>query len=375
MSDPVFWLALTAGEVVLVLLVVLSVAWFRHRAQRIRDRRAVKALVAWVERGRVERELSIRTFLADNFGLEGTALDAKAIPIAREETRLYQTLANLYLRRDAADVADLGLTVEAAAAPYWTLRGGNAGALPDTAADAAPDVALETAIDDGELDRLRSENEQLQTELQITMHTVSRMLNEFSAMFAGGSAELAPATASAAAAIMPHDSEPANPADGSLDDGAAPAVGKVGMKDLGEPLTAATEQAEHAATGSAAAAVGDVADNAVAALPDGDDGNSGNEANTDEASSEDLNTKTEIAQLLTEPDPADTAAAAVLDANAAHHEPNPDSDDASSELLADALTDADLALDNLDDLFDGISADEADHSGSDGDDEEESVAI
>ena len=42
---------------------------------------------------------------------------------------------------------------------------------------------------------------------------------------------------------------------------------------------------------------------------------------------------------------------------------------------ADALTDADLALDNLDDLFDGISADEADHSGSDGDDEEESVAI
>lgn len=399
MSDLVIWLALAGGEVLLVLLLLLSVSWFRHRAQRVRDLKGVEALVAWVQKGRVEREVSIRSFLADNYSLDDSALDAKTIPIVREEMRLYQTFANLYLRRDAVGVAGLGLAVEAAAAPYWTLQGGSVGGSTDPANPVEPEVTLETPVDDGELNRLRSENEQLQTELQITMHTISRMLNDYSAMFTGDSAELAPDAAGASvidegAAAVDDDAASAEQ-DASLEEVNDLAEEDAWTEDLDESLAAASTDETVVASDDAAPIV-DELDDPVGQTPeagespildinqalsdvssDGDDEINTTADNLSEEMLVDLDAESEIANLLAETEDAmDSLEAVALRIEAGSNADEPVSKTAADELLADALGDADLALDDLDDLFDGIAMDEpADAPSKDDSDDEESVAI
>jgi hypothetical protein len=88
----------------------------------------------------------------------------------------------------------------AALAPYYELEGG--GIV----------VAQEQADEDtSELENLRAENQRLSDELSVTMETMSRMLNEYSTMFTGGSlgqpAPIAASVGSAVADVSDPDSE------------------------------------------------------------------------------------------------------------------------------------------------------------------------
>ena len=199
MSDQMLWVGLAAGELTLVLILLLTVSWFKHRSQRVRDRNAVQKFIDRVERARIEREAEIRGFIQDNFGLSDDALERKAVPIIRGERRLYQSFVNLYLQRDADNVPGFHLNMESAVAPYWQLDGGSSNGEAAATAPAVPEVAA-TPVDDGELARLQIENESLSDELQITMNTMTRMLNEYSSMFAGGSTEVAASDADGTAA-------------------------------------------------------------------------------------------------------------------------------------------------------------------------------
>jgi hypothetical protein len=170
-SDLTLWLALIGGEVVLVVLVLLLVAWVRERAARNNARSAVATLVSKVKTGKGDRERAVRELLSNRFGLAGEALEATTLAIVREERRLYQTFANVYLQRDDSAAAAFDLSVEAAVGPYWGLKGGG---------EAAP---AQAPVDTGEIEQLRQENRRLSEELQITMDTMTRMLSEYSAVF------------------------------------------------------------------------------------------------------------------------------------------------------------------------------------------------
>ncbi len=173
MSDALFWLAVTGGEALLVVFVLLLIYWLRHSAAGRRDRQAVKRLVETVRKGRPEREAAIDQFLAARMGLEGGERDRTRVAILREELALLQRFAKVYRDRESGDAAQFHLTVEAATAPYLGLSGG----------------AMATGggeVDPGELEALRQENQRLSEELTVTMETMSRMLSEYSSMFAGG---------------------------------------------------------------------------------------------------------------------------------------------------------------------------------------------
>ncbi|RMG37393.1 MAG: hypothetical protein D6720_03320 [Gammaproteobacteria bacterium] len=176
MKDALFWLAVTGGEVLLVVFVLLLIYWVRHSAAARRDRRAVKQLVEKVRQGRAEREASIDCFLAERMGLEGAERDMARVAILREELALLQRFAQVYRDRLANDAGQFHIAVEAATAPYLELRGGGAGAVGE-------------AVDPAELEALRQENQRLSEELTVTMETMSRMLSEYSSMFAGGGVE------------------------------------------------------------------------------------------------------------------------------------------------------------------------------------------
>ncbi len=175
MTDLSLWLGVAGVELLLLLYILLTISWWRNRAARIGDRRAVQGLITKVKATRAEREARLRTVLADRLGLAGEALEAAAVPIAREELRLYQGFANLYLRRDAMAAAAFDRAVEAVLDPYLQL-------LPDQAA-AVPVPRSAPAPDDGALELLRSENTRLAEELHVSMNTMSRLLNEYSSAF------------------------------------------------------------------------------------------------------------------------------------------------------------------------------------------------
>jgi hypothetical protein len=173
-------LAALVGELVLLVLVLLTVSWVRNRAARRRDAKAMQALVGRVRNTKAEREATLTRVLRDNFGLEGDALGATVSALLRHEIGILQRFVGIYGSRDAGAAALFDNDVVAAIAPYHGLAGGVGSAAPLTDID---------RIDTAELEALRKENRRLSDELRITMETMSRMLNEYSTMFSGAPAD------------------------------------------------------------------------------------------------------------------------------------------------------------------------------------------
>jgi hypothetical protein len=159
---------------------VLFVQWRRAR----RDRAAVARLVTMVRSRLPERRSGVRDLLGRT-GMLGQVLDDATDRILGSELRLYAVCANAYLDRDAGALARLNEAVDAAIAPYWGL-GVSAPADADVVVTQPADDAQRAGIDPAEYERLREENQRLSAELQVTLDTMSRMLSEYSAMFAGG---------------------------------------------------------------------------------------------------------------------------------------------------------------------------------------------
>lgn len=195
MSDTT-WIMLAAlgGELLLLVLVLLSVAFFRSRVQRRRDLKAVSTLVARIKKAKSEREQKIAAFLAQGMALSGDTLNQAKVAMLRAELRVLQRFASVYRGRDAALASRFDDDLFAAIDPYHALVAGEAGAAAAT--DAEP-------VDAAELAHLRKENKRLSDELRITMETMSRMLNEYSSMFVGGERDdAAPISATATAGAV-----------------------------------------------------------------------------------------------------------------------------------------------------------------------------
>jgi hypothetical protein len=167
-------LALLVAEGVLLLLALLTVSWFRDNARRRRDDQAIETLVARVNKARAERELAIEGFLTERMQMSGTPLEQAKVAMVRGELALLQRFAGIYRCRDADAAARFDTELAAALAPYQRLE-----------AYAEPLQGEQRAIDHAEIEALRAENARLSEELTVTMETMSRMLNEYSTLFAG----------------------------------------------------------------------------------------------------------------------------------------------------------------------------------------------
>jgi hypothetical protein len=152
-------------------------------------------LIAKIKQGKAEREQTLTQFLSQQAGLSGAALEKAKVAMLRAELGFLQRLDGVYRKRDADALARFDAELFAAVEPYHGLEidvGGTIDAVDGEPADSA------------ELEHLRKENKRLSDELTITMETMSRMLNEYSTMFAGadagGTAPIGAAAASVAGA-------------------------------------------------------------------------------------------------------------------------------------------------------------------------------
>jgi hypothetical protein len=183
-------LAALGGELLLLLLILLTVSYLRNRTARRRDHEAIQALVARVRQAKPEREQAIEQFLSRGMGLTGETLTEVKVGMLRAELVLLQRFAGIYKKRDTAAAGRFDGDLYAALAPYHALTAG--GVVIEQGVEDAPATA--------ELEFLRSENARMAEELRITMETMSRMLNEYSAMFAGAPPDHAPPIAAIAGA-------------------------------------------------------------------------------------------------------------------------------------------------------------------------------
>lgn len=178
MSDTMQMLSIAlGGELLLLLFALLVVSWWRNRAQRKRDSAAIQALIARIKKSKAEREATIEKFLIGQMGMTGEELTQAKVGMLRAELGLLQRFAGTYRRRDAGMAARFDSDFYAALEPYHALRGRAGSADKGSAGE---------SVDAAELEHLRAENSRLSDELKITMETMSRMLNEYSSMFAGG---------------------------------------------------------------------------------------------------------------------------------------------------------------------------------------------
>ncbi len=176
--DPLLFLIMT--ELLLVTAaatVALMMVWISRRK---RDRKAAVTLVERIKEDQERRKQETRNILLNRFRFAPEQAEELATLIDHEEKRFYQVLINTYLRRDAAAFENMAVEYENAVNPYRILE------PPQSEGGGGQAVGIDESP---EMSRLKQENKRLSEEVRITMETMGRMLNEYSAMFAGGGGE------------------------------------------------------------------------------------------------------------------------------------------------------------------------------------------
>ena len=174
-------LLLVLGELLLVTAVISVVMVVTLLLRKQKDRSAALALIGRIKEDEKRRQDETNKIMVNHFGLEGEELKTVVQKIGREEKLFYQTMVNLYLKRDLGVLRNLNVQFEGAVEPYRSLK-----LVKAETSDATSEMDTESAA---EIERLKTENECLSEELRITMDTMGRMLTEYSSMFAGGSGE------------------------------------------------------------------------------------------------------------------------------------------------------------------------------------------
>jgi len=147
-----------------------------------RDRAVAKSLITKIKQDGARRKAETKKLMLKKFGFEEEKAEEIAQQSAREEMRFYQNVINFYLRRDAVGFENLNIDFEGAVDSYRNLE-------PPGLGGSSSGGEGEAVDESEEISRLKIENKRLTDEVGVTMATMSRMLDEYSSMFAGGASD------------------------------------------------------------------------------------------------------------------------------------------------------------------------------------------
>ena len=173
--------ALLLGELLVALLVISGLLGFFALRRKGLTRGAARHLAERVQADKPQRAERLKQLLTERYGYTGGDLERAVHDITQAEMRLYQNIVNGFIKDDQVTLQQVDVDVENLVLAYQALNVPNAPGKP-----AQPAAGT---VDDGEMQRLKEENERLSDELRVTMDTMGRMLNEYSSMFAGGSGD------------------------------------------------------------------------------------------------------------------------------------------------------------------------------------------
>ena len=172
--------ALLLGELLVALLVISGLLGFFALRRKGLTRGAARHLAERVQADKPQRVERLKQLLTERYGYTGSELERAVHDITQAEMRLYQNIVNGFIKDDQVTLQQVDVDVENLVLAYQALN------VPNAAGKLAQPAGSD---DDGEVQRLKEENERLSDELRVTMDTMGRMLNEYSSMFAGGSGD------------------------------------------------------------------------------------------------------------------------------------------------------------------------------------------
>ncbi len=178
--SSLWFMLLIEGLIATTLVSVVLVGLTIMRGQK--DRAAAARLTQKIKEDVARRRDETRKLMQYKFGFEDEAAKEIATQSSREESRFYQNIINCYLRRDAAGFENLNIEFEGAIDQYRSLE-------PPGRGGSGPVTETVQADESEEIRRLTIENKRLSDEVGVTMQTMSRMMDEYSSMFAGGAAD------------------------------------------------------------------------------------------------------------------------------------------------------------------------------------------
>ncbi|WP_428605586.1 hypothetical protein [Sedimenticola sp.] len=172
------FLLLVIGEVLLLSVVYTGVVNFLAFSKRQRERAAIKKLIGRIKEDSSRRESETRKIMQERYGLSDNNLEEVVHKIAREEKMFYQTLIDVFVKRDAEAIQNLCVDYEGSVEVYRSInipKKGESGDEGEVSEEHTEELIL-----------LKAENQRLTEELQLTMDTMGNMLSEYTLMFAGG---------------------------------------------------------------------------------------------------------------------------------------------------------------------------------------------
>jgi membrane-associated HD superfamily phosphohydrolase len=170
--------AMIVVEVIIGLLVLSGLLVLFMMLRKGRIRKAATHLAERVKTDKSKREQRLKALLQGRYGYADAELEQTLHNMMQTEMLLYQNMINGFLKDDQKHLQQIDVDVENLVLGYQGLD------VPESTGDVSPASASD---DDGEITKLKEENERLSEELRVTMDTMGRMLNEYSTMFAGGS--------------------------------------------------------------------------------------------------------------------------------------------------------------------------------------------
>lgn len=178
-------LVLLFGELLLLTTVVSVVLIALAIVRKREGRAAARKLVSNIKKDEARRQEETKKIIQEQYGLQNEQQEDLYSKISMEEKRFYQTLINLYLKRDATALETLHIAFHGATEPYRSiaLSATTDFGESDIAVDGAKELSMEHR--EAEIERLVSENQQLSEELKTTMETMGRMLKEYATMYGG----------------------------------------------------------------------------------------------------------------------------------------------------------------------------------------------
>ncbi len=173
---PATVLLLVEALAVLGLTVVVwtVLAWLRRR----RINAALASMVEMASADAAARGERNAASIGTALGVEGEALDTHVKAVERATRVVLKTVITSWSQRDTEAITALPEALEGLNAQWRELLTATGEATPAAAAE-DPDQAAE-------IERLKAEKKTLEDELAITRDTVTRMLNEYAAMYERG---------------------------------------------------------------------------------------------------------------------------------------------------------------------------------------------
>jgi hypothetical protein len=174
-------------ELLALLFFICVIIGVRAFLRGRREQAAIEKLVSAINEDKGRRQEETRRLLENRYGYEGDELQAAGRRIARQELGFYQLLINLFIKRNTQAMERLNLEFETAVAPYREL-GAPKGAEPEAEEGEGAEttkvvrVGSEAEDNSAEIERLKRENQRLMEELEATMKSLSRMLNEYAGL-------------------------------------------------------------------------------------------------------------------------------------------------------------------------------------------------